>query len=98
MRLTRVRIWGLVVMAAGAILAFAVHVHSPHLKVPIVGWVLIVVGAVIVALPARHRLTRWRRTPRLGTQPNAMSSLDVREEIEQQEEDLLREIVEGDEL
>jgi hypothetical protein len=44
---------GLALIAVGAILAFAVNAHPQALNIQVVGWVLILVGAVGMFIPRR---------------------------------------------
>jgi hypothetical protein len=44
---------GLFVIAVGAVLAFAVHGHPWFLNLQVVGWILMVLGVVGLALPRR---------------------------------------------
>jgi hypothetical protein len=42
---------GLTLIAIGAVLAFAVHGHPSFLNIQIVGWILMVLGAIGMAIP-----------------------------------------------
>jgi hypothetical protein len=44
---------GLTLIAIGAVFAFAVHGHPWFLNLQVVGWILIVIGAVGLAVPRR---------------------------------------------
>jgi hypothetical protein len=44
---------GLILIAVGAIFAFAVHGHPWFLNLQVIGWIIMVVGAIGIAIPMR---------------------------------------------
>jgi hypothetical protein len=59
---------GLVLIALGAVLAFAVHGHPWFLNIQVVGWIIMIVGVVGIAIPRSgygwlRRQVVTRRTP-----------------------------------
>lgn len=68
---------GLTVIAAGAILAFAVTTNTPLVNVHIVGWVLIIVGLVGIFMPRKgYSWLRRRLVLRSGGRGTVVSRVD----------------------
>lgn len=68
---------GLTLIAAGAILAFAVTANTPFVNVHVAGWVLIIVGAIGIAIPRRgYGWLRRRLVLRSGPGGRAVSRVD----------------------
>jgi hypothetical protein len=80
---------GLVLIAIGAILALAVSAQPSFLNLHVVGWILILTGAVGLVVPRGTRI--WRRErARWGVGPAAAEvEVDVEEADEQKYSSLL---------
>lgn len=69
---------GLTLIAIGAILAFAVTTSTPLVNVHIVGWVLILTGAVGMAIPRKgYGWLRRRLVVRSGPRGSVVSRADA---------------------
>jgi uncharacterized membrane protein len=67
-------------MVVGAILAFAVEDNVPAIRLPIVGVILMIAGAAIIAY-ARHGEERERRVRRVEETADPDTPVHITEEI-----------------
>ncbi len=71
---------GVLLMVVGAILAFAVNDQVPAINIPVVGVILMVAGAAIIAY-ARHGEEHERRVRRVEETGDPMHPTHVTEEV-----------------
>ena len=69
---------GIVLIALGAILAFAVRVQLSGLDLQVVGWILMIVGALGIVLELAIWGPRQRRVTRTDAYPDPAAGAPVR--------------------
>lgn len=78
---------GLAFIAIGAVLAFAFHFHVSGIDIHMIGWILILVGAAMLAITFAY--TRPRRRGQVA-EIVAADPLDVSREEERPQQDVVR--------